>query len=31
VVHVVGSEDRWVVSPSYTIHRIVGNGDALVG
>ncbi len=31
VVHVVGNEDRWVVSPSYTIHRIVGNGDAWWG
>ena len=25
---VVGSEDRWVVSPSFTYERIVGSGDA---
>jgi hypothetical protein len=24
---VVGSEDRWVVSPSFTYERIVGSGD----
>lgn len=25
---VVGSEDQWVVSPSFTYERIVGSGDA---
>ncbi|MEK6719677.1 MAG: nuclear transport factor 2 family protein [Chloroflexota bacterium] len=25
--HIVGSEDRWVVTPSYTIQRVVGSGD----
>ena len=24
---VVGSEDRWALSPSFTVHRVVGNGD----
>jgi hypothetical protein len=23
----VGSEDRWVMTPSFTIQRIVGSGD----
>lgn len=27
-VRVVGSEDRWVVTPAFTFHRVVGNGDA---
>ncbi len=27
VDHVVGTEDRWVLSPSYTPMRIDGNGD----
>jgi hypothetical protein len=26
-VRVVGSEDEWVVTPSNTIHRVVGSGD----
>ncbi|HLO34945.1 MAG TPA: nuclear transport factor 2 family protein [Candidatus Deferrimicrobium sp.] len=26
-LRVVGSEDRWVMTPLYTIQRIVGNGD----
>lgn len=26
-VHVVGSEDRWVTTPAYTIQRVVGSGD----
>jgi hypothetical protein len=26
-VRVVGSEDRWVMTPSLTVARIVGNGD----
>ena len=25
--HVVGSEDKWVVSPSFTMERIAGSGD----
>lgn len=25
--HVVGTEDRWVVTPSYTVQKIVGGGD----
>jgi hypothetical protein len=25
---VIGSEDRWVVSPSFTYERIVGSGDS---
>ncbi len=25
---VVGSEDRWVVTPMYTVQRIVGSGDS---
>jgi ketosteroid isomerase-like protein len=24
---IVGSEDRWVTTPMYTIQRVVGNGD----
>ena len=24
---IVGSEDRWVATPMYTIQRVVGNGD----
>src|SRR4029079_3340115 len=28
---VIGSEDRWVVSPSFTYERIVGRGDSCVG
>jgi SnoaL-like domain len=31
VSHVVGAEDRWVVSPMYTIERVVGSGDAWWG
>jgi hypothetical protein len=27
VSRLVGSEDRWAVSPSFTVNRIVGNGD----
>ncbi len=27
VPRLVGSEDRWALSPSLTMHRIVGNGD----
>ena len=27
-VRVVGSEDRWVVTPSMTMQRVVGNGDS---
>ena len=26
-VRVVGSEDRWVVTPSLTVQRVVGSGD----
>jgi hypothetical protein len=26
-VPVVGSEEQWVVTPSNTIHRVVGSGD----
>jgi hypothetical protein len=26
-IHVVGSEDHWVVTPSQTLQRIVGSGD----
>ena len=25
--HIVGAEDRWVVTPAYTVQRVVGNGD----
>ena len=27
-IRVVGSEDRWVVTPSFTVQRIVGGGDS---
>jgi hypothetical protein len=27
MVRIVGSEDRWVVTPGMTLQRIVGNGD----
>jgi hypothetical protein len=27
-IRIVGSEDRWVLTPSNTFHRIVGSGDA---
>ena len=27
-LRVTGSEDRWVTTPSNTIHRVVGSGDA---
>ena len=27
-VRVVGSEDRWVVTPAFTIQRVVGGGDS---
>jgi len=27
-VRVVGSEDRWVMTPSFTIERVAGSGDA---
>jgi hypothetical protein len=26
-VRVVGSEDRWVITPVFTFHRVVGSGD----
>jgi hypothetical protein len=26
--HIVGSEDRWVATPAYTIQRVAGSGDA---
>ena len=26
--HVIGSEDRWVVSPAFTVQRLIGNGDS---
>lgn len=26
--HIVGSEDRWVMTPSYTLQRVAGSGDA---
>jgi len=29
--HVVGSEDRWVMTPLYSLQRIVGNGDSWWG
>jgi hypothetical protein len=28
MAHVVGSEDQWVVGPSFTVNRIVGTGDS---
>ena len=27
-VRIVGSEDRWVVTPAFTIQRLVGDGDS---
>lgn len=27
-MRVVGSEDRWVLTPAFTLQRIVGNGDS---
>jgi hypothetical protein len=27
-VRVVGSEDRWVMTPAFTIERVVGSGDS---
>jgi hypothetical protein len=27
-VRIVGSEDRWVVTPAFTIQRVVGDGDS---
>ena len=27
-IHVVGSEDRWVMTPSWTYERIAGSGEA---
>ena len=29
--HVVGSEDRWVMTPVYTVQRLVGSGDSWWG
>lgn len=26
-VHIVGSEDRWVTTPAFTIQRVIGSGD----
>jgi ketosteroid isomerase-like protein len=26
-IRVVGSEDRWVMTPAFTMQRVVGNGD----
>lgn len=26
--HIVGSEDRWVVTPSYTVQKVAGSGEA---
>ena len=26
-IHLAGSEDKWVATPSNTIHRVVGSGD----
>jgi len=26
-IHIVGSEDRWVTTPAFTIQRLVGSGD----
>ncbi len=28
---IVGAEDRWVVTPAYTVQRVIGNGDAWWG
>jgi hypothetical protein len=28
---IVGSEDRWIVTPAYTVQRLVGNGDSWWG
>jgi ketosteroid isomerase-like protein len=30
-VRVVGAEDRWLMSPSFTVVHIVGSGDAYTG
>ena len=27
MLHIVGSEDRWVATPGMTLQRVVGNGD----
>ena len=27
-IRVVGSEDRWVMTPAFTFQRVVGNGDS---
>ena len=31
ISRIVGAEDRWVVTPAYTVQHVVGNGDAWWG